>query len=266
MTISPSAAAQAISARWRRVPRAALILGSGLGNLASRVEPEAVIPYAEIPGFPRSTALGHAGRLVCGTLHGTTVATLEGRCHLYEGYTREQIALPVCALAELGAEVLIVTNASGGLNPSYVGGDIMLIESHIDLMFRGVAGGVGRDRSVMYDASLINLALSLARRENFVAHRGVYAALAGPNYETRAEYRLLRRIGADTVGMSTVPEVLAAASCGLRVLAISTITNVACPDAPCKATGDEVIAIAERAAPKVRKLVEGVLSRLNPSE
>jgi purine-nucleoside phosphorylase len=241
----------------------AIILGTGLGQFAEHVEVEAVVPYREIPDFPQARGVGHAGRLVCGVLAGVPVVVFEGRCHRYEGYSRDELTLPVRVAAQLGARHLVVTNASGGLDPKFAGGDILLIDDHVDLMFgRTTATGRAPELRSYYDASHIQRALAIARRENFVAHRGVYVALAGPNYETRAEYRYLRQIGGDAVGMSTVPEVLAAAACGLRVLALSVITNVARPDAPRKTTAEEVVAIAHRAEPKLRQIVAGVIADL----
>lgn len=266
------AAAATIRARWRRTPRVGIILGTGLAGFAGEVEPEAVLDYDDIPHFPRATALGHNGRLVCGHVAGTPIVTMEGRFHLYEGYDLAQVTLPVRVMNELGIEVLIVSNASGGLNPQLAQGDILVLEDHINLMGANPLVGINDDRlgvrfpdmSGPYDRSLIDRALEIARRENFVAAPGVYVALCGPNYETRAEYRFLRLIGGDVVGMSTVPEVIVAAHAGLRVLGLSVITNVCNPDALEPADGHRVAAVARAAESKVRKIVVQVLADLRP--
>jgi len=259
-------AASFVRDRWSKTPRVAIILGTGMGSLAAGIRQEAVIPYTTIPQFPRSTALGHKGQLVCGQMGGIPVIAMEGRCHFYEGYSFQELTLPVRTLSQLGAELLIVSNASGGLNPRFRTGDIMLIEDHINLL--GARTAVRRQEMLVptrtvppsiYDATLVELAAEAARRGNFLAHRGVYVAVTGPSYETRAEYRAFRRLGGDAVGMSTVPEVLAAAAEGLRVLGISTITNVARPDAPQKTEAQQVVDAAEQAEPKLRKIVERVI-------
>jgi purine-nucleoside phosphorylase len=261
-------AAQFIRQQWNTVPRVGIILGTGLGNFTREIQIEQTIPYELIPHFPRSTALGHKGQLVCGTVESVPVVTMEGRFHAYEGYPLDQITLPVRVMQELGIRLLVISNASGGMNPNYASGDIMVIQDHIDLML-GVNPLIGinddrlgprfPDMSQPYAQDLIDLALAIARREDFVAHKGTYVALLGPNYETRAEYRWLRSIG-DVVGMSTVPEAIVAAHGGLRVLALSTVTNVAKPDVLDKASGEEVIAAAKSAEPKLSKIVKGVIA------
>lgn len=264
-------AAQAIRRRWPHAASTAIILGTGLGELADDVSLEAAIPYGEIPGFPCATALAHKGRLVCGRLAGQPVLMMQGRCHLYEGYQPDEICLPVRAFAALGIKNLIVTNAAGGINPDFVVGDVMLIDDHVNLM--GFAGGeretspacgrVARTTIGAYDRQLAAQTEAIARRADFVLRRGVYIGVSGPSYETRAEYRAFRRIGGDCVGMSTVPEVLAAAACGLRVLGLSTITNVACPDAPKVVSAEHVVEVAAAALPKVRKIIQGVAASLS---
>ena len=192
--------------------------------MAKEIAAEATIDYTAIPHFPRATAVSHAGQLVCGTLMGMAVAAMEGRFHVYEGYSYQQVAFPVRVMRALGAELLIVSNACGGMNPHYAAGDIVAIEDHINLMNGNPLIGFNDDAlgprfpdmCAPYDHALIERALEIARRENFAAHKGVYAAVTGPNLETRAEYRFLRSIGADVVGMSTVPEVLAAVHAGMR--------------------------------------------------
>src|SRR5262245_25933040 len=262
-----AAAAEAIRRQWSRPANIAVILGTGLGELADEVTSAATIDYRDIPGFPRSTALAHKGRLICGELCGAAVIMMQGRCHLYEGYPLDDLTLPVRVLAVLGVTTLVVTNAGGGLNPDFAIGDVMLIDDHINLMWlrRTAAidptspGRMTRTSSRLYDRELAASAIGTARRHDFPLHRGVYVAVTGPSYETRAEYRAFRRIGGDCVGMSTVPEVLAASACGIRVLGLSTITNVACPDAPKKVTAEEVVAVATIARPRVRAIVHELL-------
>ena len=263
-------AASFIRQRWSVAPRMGIILGTGLGNFAREIDAEAVIPYGEIPHFPRSTAIGHAGQLVCGRLRGLPVVTMEGRFHIYEGYPAWQITLPVRAMHALGAEMLVVSNAAGGVNPYFRTGDVMAIEDHINLMganpligpTNDALGDRFPDMSCPYDLDLIEQAQSIARREDFVCHRGVYVALTGPNYETRAEYRFLRKIGGDVIGMSTVPEVIVAHQLRLRVLALSTVTNVCLPDALGETDGVEVVAAATQAERKLRAIVLGIAEQL----
>lgn len=261
------AAVAEIQRHWSERPRAGIILGTGLGPLARQIEAAATIEYERIPHFPKSTVASHRGQLICGTLSGVSVVAMEGRFHAYEGYPLDQITLPVRVMKALGAAMLIVTNAAGGMNPMYAQGDIMLIDDHINLMGLNPLIGINDDRlgprfpdmSQPYDAELIGRAMEIARRENFAAHRGVFVAVTGPNLETRAEYRFLRAIGADAVGMSTVPEVIVAVHAGLRVLGISTITDVCFPDALKPVDVAEIIATANAAEPKLRAIITGVL-------
>ena len=261
-------AVAAIRKHWQRAPRAGIILGTGIGPLVQEIQQEASIDYETIPHFLKSTATGHRGRLVCGTLAGVPVVAMEGRFHAYEGYSMAQITLPVRVMKALGAELLIVTNACGGMNPLYARGDIMLIDDHINLMGGNPLVGINDDRlgprfpdmSRPYEAGLIDKALEIARRENFAAHKGVFVAVLGPNLETRAEYRFLRMIGADVVGMSTVPEVIVAVHCGLRVLGCSIVTDICLPDALEPVDVAEIIAVANEAEPKLRKIILGVLA------
>ncbi len=260
-------AIQHIQAQWNKTPRAGIILGTGLGGLVEEIDEEASFEYGDIPHFPTSTAISHRGRLVCGTLCGVPVVAMEGRFHMYEGYSLKQITLPVRVMKALGAELLLCSNAAGGMNPFYQCGDIVLIDDHINLMGDNPLIGINDDRlgprfpdmCAPYDQELIDTALRLARQEDIVAHRGVFVAVAGPNLETRAEYRFLRTIGADLVGMSTVPEVLVAVHCGLRTVGMSIVTDMCLPDALKPADVSEIIAIANRAEPKLRTLVKGVL-------
>jgi purine-nucleoside phosphorylase len=261
-------ALSAIRARWPGQATSAVILGTGLGDLADEVAAEAIVSYRDIPGFPRSTALAHKGQLICGMLGGRPIVMLQGRCHLYEGYRAEELCVPVLVLASLGVQSLIVTNAAGGLNPRYTVGDVMAIDDHICLM--GLANlapipaecreRIPRVRTRLYDEGLIRRAADLASSSGFQLQCGVYVGVTGPSYETRAEYRAFRRMGGDCVGMSTVPEVLAAAGCGMRVLGLSTVTNIARPDAPEVVSADEVIEVAAMALPKVRHIIQGLVS------
>jgi purine-nucleoside phosphorylase len=262
-----AAAVGAIRGQWSCEATTAVILGTGLGELADEVSVSATLSYRDIPGFARSTALAHKGRLVCGELAGTPVVMLQGRCHLYEGYARDQLAFPVRVLAGLGVTSLIVTNAAGGLNPAYTMGDVMLIDDHINLMWlpgllsadRGTSLRPPREHTRLYDRTMASRALAASRAGDFPLQRGVYVAVTGPSYETRAEYRAFRRIGGDCVGMSTIPEVLTAAACGMTVLGLSTVTNVACPDAPKVVSAEEVVEVARIARPRVRAILEAVV-------
>lgn len=261
-------AVAAIREHWNGTPRAGIILGTGIGGLAEQIRTEATLDYEAIPHFPRSTSITHAGRLVCGQVEGATVVAMEGRFHAYEGYTHRQITFPVRVMKRLGADLLIVSNACGGMNPQFSQGDVMVIEDHINLMNGNPLVGVNDDNLgprfpdmiEPYDRRLIDRALEIARRENFVAHKGVYVAVTGPNLETRAEYRFLRAIGADVVGMSTVPEVLVAKHAGMRVLGLSIITDLCLPDALKPVNIDDILATAARAEPNLRKIVLGVLA------
>jgi purine-nucleoside phosphorylase len=247
----------------------AVILGTGFGGLTSRIDIDAMFPYSALPLFQQPTAVAHKGRLVCGELAGVPIIALQGRVHYYEQFSFAQITHPIHVAAALGCELLIVSNASGGLNPQYRSGDIVVLEDHIDLMGSrnafagGQPAGLIRSRQPhFYDAELATMAVSVGRRENFACHRGVYVAVTGPNYETRAEYRFLRWIGGDVVGMSTVPEVIAATEAGMRVLALSAVTNVAKPDAPDAVDALEVVDIAEHAEPKLRAIAIGIVRHI----
>jgi purine-nucleoside phosphorylase len=260
-------AVEVVRHHWNGRPQVGIILGTGLGSLAAEIEAEVKLDYEQIPHFPRSTAIGHAGQLVCGKLRGVPLVAMEGRFHAYEGYTQRQITFPVRVMKALGAELLIVSNACGGMNPHYAQGDIVVIEDHINLMNGNPLIGVNDDRlgprfpdmSAPYDRQLIDRALEIARRENFACHKGVYVAVTGPNLETRAEYRFLRTIGADVVGMSTVPEVIVAVHTGMRVLGLSIVTDICLPDALKPANIEEILAAAAAAEPKLRKIVLGVV-------
>ena len=258
----------AIREQWDETHHAGIILGTGLGGLVEQIEVEATLDYEDIPNFPSSTAVSHAGRLVCGKLNGLPVMAMEGRFHMYEGYPLKQITLPVRVFKAMGASLLVVSNACGGMNPNYQCGDIMVIEDHINLMGDNPLIGINDDRlgprfpdmCEPYEQALVDRALSIARTQDIVAHKGVFVAVAGPNLETRAEYRFLRTIGADVVGMSTVPEVIVAVHCGLRVVGFSIITDMCLPDALKPANVEEIIAIANDTQPRLCKLVAGVLA------
>lgn len=257
-----------------RRPKVGVILGSGLGGLAERLLSPIAISYAEIPHFPRSTAAGHAGRLLVGELSGTgqTIAALQGRFHLYEGWSAAEAAFPVWVLKRLGINTLVVSNAAGGLNPNYAVGDVMLIEDHVNLMFRSPLVGVNDDQlgprfpdmSAPYDQALMRLAEQSARSAGFDLPCGVYVGMLGPTYETRAEYRMCRSLGGDAVGMSTVPEVIAARHAGLRVLGLSAITNACSPDQLGETTHEEVVAAAALAGEKLRRVVKAVVRSKPP--
>src|SRR5262245_47896103 len=261
---------QAIRSRWAGQPRVGIILGTGLGALAQDITGEATLGYEQIPHFPRSTVVSHAGQLVCGKLGSKTVVVMEGRFHFYEGYSLKQITFPVRVLKALGCDVLVVSNACGGMNPQYSKGDIMVIEDHINLMGDNPLIGPNDDRlgprfpdmCRPYDPDLIALAQRIALEERIVCHKGVYVAVPGPNLETRAEYRFLRQLGADVVGMSTVPEVIVAVHAGLRSLGLSVITDVCLPDALEPVNVEQILAVARAAEPKMRVLVRRVVEEM----
>ena len=261
-------AVRTIRQSWSGTPHAGIILGTGLGSLVDEIDVQASVDYEDIPHFPRSTVTSHRGRLVCGTIQGLPVIAMEGRFHMYEGYSLKQITLPVRVMRALGAELLVVSNACGGMNPYFQSGDIMVIEDQINLMGDNPLIGINDDRlgprfpdmSQPYDFALIDRALEFARRENIVAHKGVFVAVPGPNLETRAEYRFLRLVGADAVGMSTVPEVLVGVHSGFRIVGFSIVTDMCLPDALEAANVEQIIAIANAAEPKLRRMVLGVLA------
>lgn len=256
-----------IRQQWNHSPHAGVILGTGLGSLVEQIEVEAMIDYDQIPHFPRSTVISHRGRLVCGNLCGLPVMVMEGRFHMYEGYPLKKITLPVRVMKHMGAQLLVVSNACGGMNPYFKCGDIMLIDDHINLLGDNPLIGINDDRlgprfpdmSEPYDLHLVDKALELARKNDIVAHKGVFVAVSGPNLETRAEYRFLRAIGCDAVGMSTVPEVIVAVHSGMRVIGFSVITDMCLPDALEAADVSKIIATAKGAEPKLRTLVSGIM-------
>ncbi len=267
-------ATDALRRRFSLSPRVGIILGSGLSAVAEVVQAEAVIPYPEIPHFPHSTVEGHMGRLVVGHLEGQPVMVMQGRAHYYEGYSMAQVTLPVRVMQMMGAEILIVTNAAGGLNPAFHPGDVMIIRDHINLI--GMAGlsplrGPNLDRfgprfpdmSAAYDRELRALARWVAMEVNIPVREGVYICLAGPSFETPADIRFLRMIGADAVGMSTVPEVTVARHGGMRVLGLSGISNVAILEGEGPGPShEEVLAAGRVLAPRLEAIIRGVLRQL----
>jgi purine-nucleoside phosphorylase len=264
---------KAIQARTLVRPRVSIILGSGLNRLAESVEKPDLIPFGDMPHFPVSTVLGHAGRLVIGTLEGQTVFVMQGRIHFYEGYSMAQVTLPVRVMQRLGIEILIVTNAAGGVNPAFSPGDVMLITDNLNLV--GMTGQnplIGPnldelgprfpDMSQPYDRALCDLVRSIAMKENIKLHEGTYAGLSGPSFESPADLRFLRLVGADSVGMSTVPEVIVARHGGMRVLGLSGISNKANLDGSTVTTHEEVMEAGKLITPKMEKLIRGVLRQL----
>jgi purine-nucleoside phosphorylase len=264
-------AAAAVRARFGQTPDVGIILGTGLGALAREIQTTATIDYPAIPGFPKSTVESHAGRLLCGTLGGQTVVAMQGRFHRYEGYSLQQVTFPVRVLRALGAKSLIVSNACGGMHPDWSAGDLMLITDHVNLLGDNPLIGANDDRlgprfpdmSEPYDRALRDLARTVARERGITLREGVYVAVAGPNLETRAEYRMLRSIGADVVGMSTVPEVIVAVHAGLRVLGLSIITDMCIPEELEPASLERIIATANKAEPNLTAVVRGVLERMS---
>ena len=263
-------AAAVVRSRIETAPEVAIILGTGLGGLAKKIESPVVIEYGDIPGFPLSTVESHAGRLLLGRLGGKPVAAMQGRFHRYEGYDLRQVTFPVRVLHALGADTLIVSNACGGMHPLWAPGDLMLMADHINLLGDNPLVGPNDDRlgprfpdlSAAYDPALRALARATALELGITLREGVYVAVAGPNLETRAEYRMLRALGADVVGMSTVPEVIVANHEGMRVLGLSIITDQCLPDALEPADIGRIIETARRSEPSLTRLVARVVEQL----
>ncbi len=253
-----------------QTPQVAVILGTGLGRVGEHLANPQRVAYSAVPHFPVSTVESHKGELVVGTLGGKVVAAMEGRFHAYEGYTYQQVTYPVRVLRALGAKVLIVSNACGGMNPDYQAGDLMAISDHINLMSGNPLVGPNDERlgirfpdmSAPYDPALLALAAQIAREEKIRLHQGVYVAVTGPNLETRAEYTFLRRIGADVVGMSTVPEVLVGVHAGFRIFGISCVTDRCIPETLKPTTVEEVIRVATEAEPKITRLASRLIERM----
>lgn len=262
-------AAEQIAHCISTAPETAMILGSGLAGLAHYLEVEVRLPFAEIPGFCQPTAAGHPGQLVFGRLTGRDLIVMAGRFHRYEGYSHADLQFPVQVLARVGARRLIVSNAAGGLNSDYKVGDLVVLQDHLDWLGTAPASTQGQTPNYprgaarhvqLYDRELAEVALEAARHHRFPLHRGTYLATTGPNYETPAEYRMMQRIGADLVGMSTAPEVLAAAELGVRVLAISLVSNLSRPDRPSKTAHSDVLAVGRTAVAKMKCIVDAVLN------
>jgi len=266
--IAPADAVAAIRARTKTAPKIAVILGSGLGALAGEVAGATRIPYGEVPGWQRSTAPGHAGELVVGRLEGRDVAVMSGRLHYYEGYDIAAIGFPVRVLRAWGVDTLVITNACGGLNPSFVAGDLMVINDHINFMGANPLRGPNDDRLGPRFPDMVGTYTEalreLAHSVDHDLREGVYVAVAGPNYETPAELRMMRGWGADAVGMSTVPEVLVARHGGMRILAIATVTDMATgiPGQIDHVTAEQVLAVANRAGKRLGELIKGVIAKL----
>jgi purine-nucleoside phosphorylase len=251
-------------------PEVGIILGTGLGGLVSEIEVEKQLMYSNIPDFPISTLEFHAGKLIFGTLEGKTVVAMQGRLHFYEGYTMQQITFPVRVMKMLGIKTLCVSNASGALNPAFKKGDLMVIEDHINLQPMNPL--IGRNESELgprfpdmsqpYNTSMVKKALEIAESNNITCHKGVYVAVTGPNLETKAEYRYLRIIGGDAVGMSTVPEVIVANHMGLPVFAISVLTDEGFPDNLHPVSVDEILAVAHEAEPKMTLILKNLIAGL----
>jgi purine-nucleoside phosphorylase len=263
-------AADAVRAHAAPVPAVGIILGTGLGGLAEEIAVAAAVPYESIPGFPLSTVESHAGRLLLGELGGKPVVAMQGRFHRYEGYSLAQVTFPVRVLHALGASTLIVSNACGGMQPLWAPGDLVLLADHINLLGDNPLLGPNDERlgprfpdlSAAYDLELRVLAREVALELGITLREGTYVAVAGPNLETRAEYRMLRAIGADVVGMSTVPEVIVANHEGMRVLGISIITDQCLPDALEPADITRIIDTARRAEPSLTRLIQRVVERM----
>ncbi len=268
------AAVAAIRRQSAARPRVGIVLGTGLGDFARHIGVSTSLPYEEIPHFPRATALAHHGVWLCGTLGGVDVVALDGRCHGYEGYSPQQVTFPLRVMHALGIEWLILSNACGGLNPHFRAGDVMAIEDQVNLTFGNPlvgphdprSGVAYPDMSRPYDAALLESAAAIARRQGFELRRGTYIGVLGPNYETRAEYRMFRRLGGDAVGMSTVWEAIVAAQLGLRVLCLSVVTNVCFPDQLQPTGGQQVANIAASAEPKVRAIIEKIVEQVEQVE
>jgi purine-nucleoside phosphorylase len=262
-------AVEMIRQQWSGTPKAGMILGTGLGGLTAQVEVDCRIPYGDIPHFPVSTAPSHAGQLVCGTLHGVKVVVMEGRFHYYEGYSLQQVTFPIRVMRALGADTLVVTSAVGGMNPLYQLADIIILEDHINLLpdnpLRGVnddeLGERFPDMSEPYSRDLVELARQTALDLSISAHKGVLVVVAGPNLETRAEYRMLRQMGADIVGMSTVPEIIVAKHAGMKTVAFSIVTDMCLPDAIEPADLNKIIAVAADGGAKLERVLAEFLRR-----
>lgn len=251
-------------------PEVAIILGSGLGNLVNHIKAECIIPYTEIPNFPQSTVKGHGGNLVLGTLNGKCIVAMQGRFHYYEGYSMVQVTFPVRVMKFLGADTIFISNASGGLNPKYKVGDLMILRDHINLVsdhpLRGrndeSIGPRFPDQHKLYNKDLIQQAMNIAQKQSITCHSGIYVGVTGPTFETPAEYKFMHIIGGDAVGMSTVPEVMVANHMGMRIFAISVISDEGNPPEPVQVSHDEVVRAAMAAEPKMTNIIRELLQSL----
>lgn len=269
-----SEAARAVQALWGDIPRVGLVLGTGLRGMADAIECTAAVPYEDLPHFPLPAVPAQQDGLICGALEDMPVVAMQGRLHRYEGYTLAQVAFPVRVMRLLGTEVLVVTAACGAVNPLWAPGDIVVLDDHINLMGDSPLIGPNLDEigprfpdmSAPYDPALQELATRVALSQGTALRRGVYAAVVGPQLETRAEYRMLRRMGADVVGMSTVPEVIAARHAGMRVLALVVVTDMCLPDALEEVDIEAIVATAQAAEPTLRSIVRGVIREAPWSE
>lgn len=260
-------AKQFIQERISTAPRIGVILGTGLGSLADKIDQAISLSYGEIPHFPVSTVKGHSGKLIIGKLAGQNVIAMSGRFHYYEGYSMKELTFPVRVMKALGAEILMISNAAGGMNPAYQVGDMMILRDHINLMPEHPLRGANDERlgvrfpdmSEPYATEMIELARKVAEKKHFTVHTGVYAGVQGPTFETRAEYEYLHRIGADAVGMSTVPEVIVGIHSQMKVFAMSVITDLGIREDDNKITHEEVLEAAAAATPKVTELFQGII-------
>jgi len=264
------AACEAISEQYSDRPKIGLILGTGLSGLSEQIDQQAVLPYEQIPHFPCSTVESHTGQLVCGKLAGQNILAMEGRFHYYEGYSLQEVTFPVRVMKQLGCEILIVTNAAGGMNTQYRLADLMIIEDHINLLPENPLRGINDenlgprfpDMSAPYDAKLIEIAKSSALSLGIPAQTGVFVAVSGPNLETRAEYRMLKNFGADVVGMSTVPEVIVAQHAGMRVLGFSVVTDLCLPDALEPVELSKILEVAAMGGERLSRLIPKVIEAI----
>lgn len=252
-----------------QTPNIGIVLGSGLGGLAAHIQNQTTLPYSQIPDFPQSTVPGHQGQFICGTLVGTPIIAMQGRVHYYEGYAMEQVTLPIRIMAELGVQILILSNAAGGLNMDFTAGNLMLITDHINMMPNPLVGPnepkLGTRFPSMhqaYNPRLREIAMSVAAKNSILLHQGVYLGLTGPSYETPAEYKFFRMIGGDAVGMSTVPEVIVARHQNMKVMALSLISNVVGADAQIATNHEEVQTVGNAATREMTTLVCGIIKQL----
>jgi purine-nucleoside phosphorylase len=259
-----------IKSKIASVPKVGIVLGTGLGGLTKEIQNQSAIKYEEIPNFPVSTVTGHKGNLIFGQINGVDVVAMQGRFHYYEGYSMQELVFPIRVMKLLGIELLILSNASGGVNPEFEVGEIMIITDHINLMADNPLIGKNIDElgprfpdmNHPYDKKIVEKALNIAKASSIKVKTGVYAAVSGPCFETPAEYKYIRIIGADTVGMSTIPEVIAAHHMGLPVFAVSIITDLGVEGKIVEVSHEEVIEVANKAEPKMTKIIKGLITEM----